>query len=498
MPLLTTLGTGVFIGSSQALAVGGPASLLISYLVLSLLTYCMTTTSAEVASHLPARDGTLVAHCYRYASRHFGFATAYLRWYTLALFVPYEITAAMVNLGFWEPGLKVAGRVSIGVALITAANFLPEKAFRRSEILFTGVKLFLMVGLLGFSIALFATGHHGARGFEYWSDPGAMNEQLTGGNLGRAFGVAQCLLYSAIAFVFVPEQVVYRAEQKDLPPRTSFLSMCRRDSMGVFALYLLSVLGMGVVCPSDDPLLTNDDVGAGYSPYIVAMRIAAIKVLPTIVSAAILLSCLASGRAFLFLSSRTLHSLAEHGHAPLMFMKQNRYGVPYAAVLASGAFSLLAYMSAWHSSTAVFNWLMPAITTSGYLSWVSSCAVYVNFRRVTKAERAEKAANGGTSAQPFGAYIGMVFSLLLPLANGLTVASPDRFNIRNLIPTYIGIPVFLVLYYGHQVLSSGDPEARTEEASLDRVSVQAGPSRAASHWFGQTRASAADLADNRV
>ncbi|RMJ23211.1 Amino acid permease [Aspergillus sp. HF37] len=477
MPLLTTLGTGVFIGSSQALAVGGPASLLISYLVLSLLTYCMTTTAAEVASHLPVRDGTLVTHCYRYASRHFGFATAYLRWYTLALFVPYEITAAMVNLGFWEPGLKVAGRISIGVVLITAANFLPEKAFRRSEILFTGVKLFLMVGLLGFSIALFATGHHGARGFEYWSDPGAMNEQLTGGHLGRAFGVAQCLLYSAIAFVFVPEQVVYRAEQKDLPPRTSFLSMCRRDSMGIFALYMLSVLGMGVVCPSDDPLLTNNDVGAGYSPYIVAIRIAAIEVLPTIVTATILLSCLASGRAFLFLSSRTLHSLAEHGHAPLMFMKQNRYGVPYAAVLASGAFS---FSHTW------------------YLSWVSSSAVYVNFRRLAKAERAEKAANGGTSAQPFGAYIGMVFSLLLPLANGLTVASPDRFNIRNLIPTYIGIPVFLVLYYGHQVLSSGDPEARTEEASLDRVSVRAGPSRAASHWFGQTRANAADLADNRV
>jgi hypothetical protein len=37
-------------------------------------------------------------------SKSLAFASAYLRWYTLALFVPYEITSAMVNLGLWKPG----------------------------------------------------------------------------------------------------------------------------------------------------------------------------------------------------------------------------------------------------------------------------------------------------------------------------------------------------------------------------------------------------------
>lgn len=495
MPVLPTLGTGVFIGASQALAVGGPASLLISYLLLSLLAYFLTTTAAEVATHLPARDGTLVTHGYRYASRHFGFSLAYLRWYTLALFPPYEITTAMVNLGLWEPGPKVAARITVAILIILATNFLPERAFRRSEIVFTGLKLVLTIGLFAFSIAMFATSHRGARGFGYWHDPGAMNEQLTGGPLGRGFGMVQCLLYSGVAFIFLPEQVVYRAEQREVSPRSSILSVSRRDSIQVFALYLLSILGMGVACPSDDPLLTGYDTGAGYSPYIVAMRIRGLRVLPTIATSAILVSSVASGRAFLFLSSRTLHILAENGHAPSVFVKRNRYGVPYAAVLGSGAFTLLAYMSARHSSTEVFNWLMPAITTSGYVSWMATCAVYLNFRRLVGAQTAPNQ-NG---APPIVAYIGMAFTILLPLANGLTVAGPDRLNIRNLVPAYVGIPVFLALYHGHQFMSPNDPEgSRAEESSLERVSGRAGPSRMASRLFGKTRANVAEPGNDEV
>lgn len=485
----------MFIGASQALAVGGPASLLISYLLLSLLAYCLTTTAAEVATHLPARDGTLVTHGYRYASRHFGFALAYLRWYTLALFPPYEITTAIVNLGLWEPGAKVAARITVALLIILATNFLPERAFRRSEVVFTGLKLLLTIGLFSFSIAIFATSRRGARGFGYWRDPGTMNEQLTGGALGRGFGMVQCLLYSGVAFIFLPEQVVYRAEQREISPHSSILSVARRDSIQVFALYLLSILGMGVVCPYDDPLLTGDDTGAGYSPYVVAMRIGGIRVLPTIVTSAIFVSSVASGRAFLFLSSRTLHTLAENGHAPSVFVKRNRYGVPYAAVLGSGTFTLLAYMSARHRSTEVFNWLMPAITTSGYLSWMATYAVYLNFRRLVGTQMAPN--QNGT--QPFVAYTGMAFTILLPLANGLTVASPDRFNLRNLFPAYVGIPVFLALYYGHQFMSPNDPDgSRAEEISLEQVSVRAGPSTMARNWIGKTRAKVAGPGNGEV
>lgn len=489
MAVVGTLGTGVFIGASQALAVGGPGTLLLAYLLLSLLAYSMTNITADVASHLHARDGTLVTHAYRYGSRHFAFAISYLRWYTLGLFVPYEITTAIVNLGFWDPGQRVAVRVVLAILVIFATNFLPEKAFKQSEILFTGIKLILMVGLVVFSVALFATGRLGARGFEYWRDPGAMNEQVADGALGRTFGLVQCMLFSTIAFTLLPEQVVYRAEQKELSPTRSVTGMSRRDSILVFALYLLSAFSMGVVCPSDEPLLTNEEIGAGYSPYVLAIMNAGIRTLPTVVTTAILISSVASGRTFLFLSSRTLYTLAENVRAPSMFVKQNRYGAPYAAVLGSGVFSLLGFLSARWSSTVVFNWFMLVLTTSGCLSWMGSCVIYLNYRRILKAANALSPSS--SNGKPVAAYFGMVCSILLAIANGVTVANPERFNIRNLVPAYFGIPVFLILYYGHQVLAPAESKtSRAEEISLDRVSVRAGPSRLASHWFGRVRAHA--------
>lgn len=497
MAVVPSLGTGLFVGASQALAVGGPLTLLISYLILSILAYCLTSTLAQVAAHVPAQYGTLVTHNYRYGSRHFGFAVGYLRWYTLAMMVPFEITTAIVNLGFWEPSAKVSIRITLIILVLHAFNFLPDRAFKRSEIIFTGLKLILAIGLLGFSIVMFVTGPPGARGFDYWRSTGPMKVQLADGHLGRAFGVAQCLLYSAISFILVPELLVHQAEQKEDPQRAGILSMSRRNGLQVFALYILSALAMGVVCPSDDPLLTNFGAGVGYSPYIVAMRIAAVKILPSVVTSAILVSSVASGRTFLYLSSRTLHALAEHGHAPSIFYDRNRFGSPYASILASGLFSLIAYISAANSSTEVYNWLMPVITTSGCLSWMSASSVYLNIRRATKGQELQPTRK--SDIQPLAAYLGIVFSMVLPLANGLSAADPSRFNIRNLIPAYIGIPVFLILYYGHQTLYSSEGSSQGDESSIEqRETQQIGSSRIALHWMNRVRGNMGDATDNEV
>ncbi|RJE18581.1 Amino acid permease [Aspergillus sclerotialis] len=497
MAVVPSLGTGLLVGASQALAVGGPLTLLISYLILSIVAYCLTSTMAQVAAHVPAQYGTLVTHSYRYGSRHFGFAVGYLRWYTLAMMVPFEITTAMVNLGLWEPSAKVAIRITLIILVLHAFNFLPERAFKRTEVMFTGLKLILTIGLLAFSIVMFVSGPPGARGFDYWRNTGPMNVQLADGHLGRAFGVAQCLLYSAISFILLPELFVHQAEQKEDPQSAGILSMSRRNGLQVFALYILSALAMGVVCPSDDPLLTNFEAGVGYSPYIVAMRLRGVRILPSIVTTGILISSVASGRTFLYLSSRTLHALAENGHAPSIFYDRNRFGSPYAAILASGLFSFIAYISAAQSSTEVYNWLMPVITTCGYLSWMSASFIYLTIRRATKGKELQPSRK--SDIQPLAAYLGITCSMVLPLANGLTAADPSRFNIRNLIPAYIGIPVFLVLYYGHRSINTSEGTSQVDESSIEeRETEQTGSSRIAIHWINRVRSNMGDATDNEV
>ncbi|PKY01460.1 putative proline permease [Aspergillus campestris IBT 28561] len=420
-----TLGTGLFIGSGPGLAAGGPLSLLISYIFISVLVYCLTTAIAEVAAHMPADDGTAVTHTYQYGWSHLGFALGYLRWYSFALMVPFEITNAMVNIGLWDPGAQVALRVAIVCLVISGFNLLPERLFKRSEVMFTGLKLFTTVGLVILSLVLASIPGSSAGGFHYWRDPGAMHAYTTGGSLGRFLGLVQCLVYSTVSFIFTPELIVQRAEQEVSESRSNILRSSTTTSVIHSLLYTLSVLAIGVMSPYDEPRLTNNGLGAGL----------------------IFLSSVASGRSFLYLSSRTLCSLAEAGHAPTVFKARASWGVPYVSIAASAAFSTLAFLSAGEPSSLVYNWLMFFITTSGYISWMSWCIVYLLFRRSTKAQ-------GFTSVhqswiQPYGTYFGMVVCSVLSLANTLTIAAPCPLPTTDSIPAYMGLAVFVLLYSGH-------------------------------------------------
>ncbi|KAF7595897.1 hypothetical protein BBP40_004390 [Aspergillus hancockii] len=396
----------------------------------------------------------MLTHTYQYASSHLGFSLGYLRWCSIAMLVPFEITNAVVNLGLWDPGARVAIRISIVTAVIFGFNMLPEKAFKRSETAFTALKLATTMGLIIISVYLAIRGaiESSARGFRYWNEPGAMNEYLVDGHLGRLLGLMQCILCSTISFIFSPELIVQRAEQVDSESVPSVLSLARIDCIHLSALYILSSLAITVVSPSDEPLLTNHGTGAGLSPYIVGIRRSGIPILPTIATALIFLSSVASGRSFLYISSRILCSLAETGHGPVLFKLRNNCGVPYISVIISALLSGFAYLSLAMSASAVFNLLMYFITTSGYISWLCSIIIYFRFRRMT-------AAYGFTPAnqsrvQPYGAYFGAVACTLLPLANALAITASSWPVARNSIPAYIAMSMFLLLYFGHLIKST--------------------------------------------
>ncbi|RAK93025.1 PHD finger and SET domain protein [Aspergillus costaricaensis CBS 115574] len=466
MALIPTFGTGLFIGAGQALAAGGPASLLGSYVLVFLLSYCLTTAIAEIAAHRPALNGTMVAHSYEYGSNHLGFSLGYLRWYSLAMMVPFEITTAMVNLSLWTPEPSMAIRIAMVAVLILLFNMLPQRAFQRTETVFTGLKIITTAGLTICSLFLAIRGIPGTpiRGFRYWHEPGPMNEYLIPGGGGRFLGFLQCFLYSVISFTLTPEITVQRSERSNTEGGPSILSMARTDSGYLFALYILSAFMMTFVSPFDEPRLTNYGTGAGSSPFVVGFVRAGIPALRILVTVLIFLSSVASGRSFLYISSRTLYTLAESGHAPAMLTRCNRYQVPYVAILTSALFSLFAFLSLAESSSALFNSLMYFITTSGSISWLCSSIIYLRFRRKTEEQGFIRVHQ--SRIQPYGVYVGILGCTLLPIANALVLAFPppsseelpvqswSQLRMRNAIPVYLGILSFLSLYFGHQARTS--------------------------------------------
>ncbi|THC88235.1 hypothetical protein EYZ11_012313 [Aspergillus tanneri] len=87
------------------------------------------------------------------------------------------------------------------------------------------------------------------------------------------------------------------------------------------------------------------------------------------------------------------------------------------------------------------------ITTSGYISWLCSCILYLRFRRTTKAQGFVRVHQ--TFVQPYGAYFAILVCTVLFLANLLMTVIPSKDALRDPIAVYLGILTFLLLYIGH-------------------------------------------------
>ena len=480
---------GLFVGSGQALAIGGPASLLLGYLFISGLVYCLVTAIAEIGAYMPVHGGTMAYHGFRYVSRSMGFAMGYLYWYSLGILVPYEITAASLVIGYWPSDINIAVWITVMIVVIVGLNFLPVRYYGETEFWFSGIKIITLIGLLILSFILFWGGGPNRQllGFHYWKHPRAFNTYIvtTNEDTGRFIGLLQCIVSSAIAFIFAPELIIISGGEME-SPRRNVPRAARRYIYRLVFFYILAALAIGVICPSDDSRLTNGGAGAGSSPFVVAIKNAGIPALDHIVNAAILTSAWSAGNSFLYMSSRSLYSLSVSGNAPSIFKACNRWGVPYLAVLASSLFSALAYLSVGKSSSVVFNWLVNFTNTSGFISWMCCCIVFFRFRKAAAAQGVEKPWT--SRMQPWGAYVGFSGALLMALINGFSTFFPVEWSVSSFFTAYIGIPAFLLLYFGHRIVFWSDPWAwRPEDVDmqtgLQEIIAAEKPERVRDTWW---------------
>lgn len=469
MALGGTIGTGLFVGSGQALSIGGPAFLLAAYIFMSAVVFSVVTAIAEIAAYLPVHGGTMSYYGFRYVSRSLSFALGWLYWYSLGILVPTEITAGALVISYWHPDVNVAVWITILVVIVILLNCLPVGFYGESEFWFAGLKVILLVGLLFLAVILFFGGgpdQHGVLGFGYWKHPGAANTYVVHSNpdAGRFVALLKCTVLSAFAFLFAPELIVVTAGEMQ-SPRQNIPKAARRYFYRLVFFYIFAAIAIGVMCPSDDSRLTNGGAGAGSSPFVVGIKNAGIPVLDSIVNAVILTSAWSAGNSYLYMSTRSLYSLAVAGNAPSIFKACNRYGLPYMALIASAFFTPLSYMAVSKGASEVFNWFVNITNTSGFISWTCCCIIYFRFRKATQVQGVTPPYK--SIMQPWGARIGIFGFVFLILINGFTVFWPSQWSVSSFFTAYVGIPAFLVLYFGHRFIFRHDRWAwRPEDVDL--------------------------------
>lgn len=440
----------------------------------------MMMSLGEMATWLPL-PGAIPQFCARYVDDAMGFAVGWNNWYSCAITLCAEISAAASVIQFWQGAqdINVAAWISIIIVLVLALNIFAVAIYGEAEFIFASIKIITIIGLLILALIIDVGGVPGQHrlGFQYWHNPGAMKEYIGHGGAGRFLGLWSTLVNAAFSYGGVEMVAVAAGEAED--PRRNIPKAVRRVFWRILFFYILGSLAIGVLVPYNDEHLINaraeGAAGAAQSPWVIAISRAGINVLPSIINAVILTSASSSANAFLYTGSRYLYALAQNRQAPRFLLKCSKTGVPIWCVLITWSISLLTYMSCSSGSNTVFTWFQNLTTISTLFTWVSISIAYIRFYYACEAQGIDRNAMPFKSPwQPYLSYSAAIFFGLIIFFNGFDSIA-GGFKYKDFITDYIGVPIYFGLYLFWRILkrthfrTSSEADLHTGKAALDAI-----------------------------
>lgn len=368
-----SIGTGLFIGSGSNLATGGPGSLMLGFIIASVMIITTVFALGELAAVLPV-TGAFSTYSTRFIDPSWGFAMGYNYWLQWLVALPLELTAATIIIQYWDKDIVVPQGVWIAVGLIImiVINLCGVRGYGEFEFVAAFLKV---IGCIGFIICAIVIDCGGTPSGYYM---GAQGWHQEGGAFKNGFK-GFCSVFITAAFAFSGTELVGLAAAETENPRRQLPKACKQVVFRVLIFYILSLFMITLIVSPNAPELNNSGSGndPNASPFVIAIKMGAINYLDKIFNAVILISSLSVGNAAIYGASRTLLSLAEQGLAPKIFRYIDREGRPLPAVILSLLFGLLGFLIYSSDPMTVFVRILPNQTGLAARHLGSRCHLHV-------------------------------------------------------------------------------------------------------------------------
>lgn len=399
-------------------------------------------------------------------------------WLKYIIITPNQLTAAALTIQYWvdrdtvNPGVFIAIFL---IAIVCINYFGGIKFFGELEFWLSSFKVIVIVGIIIFALVIACGGGPNtgpAPGFRYWDNPGAFAapDYMKPDSLGKFVGFWSVMVNATFAYLGTELVGVTAAEAQ--APRKSIPKAIKLTFYRILLFYCLSVLLVGMIVPydSDNLAFANEQsTGASASPFVVAANIAGIQVLPHIINACICVFVFSASNSDLYIASRTLYGLASAEAAPAIFRKTDRRGVPYPALAVCTVFALLAFLNVSDDSKEVFGYFVNLTTIFGLLTWISLLVTHIHFVKARKVQGIPDSAMPYVAPQGYwGSVITLFFCCLIAVTKNFDVfihKDGENFDYKNFITGYLGIPLYLMLIFGHMFWTKSKP-VRYHEADF--------------------------------
>lgn len=364
-----------------------------------------------------------------------------------------------------NPSLSIGIFIGLFWLVITVINFLPVTFYGEFEFWLSSVKVATVIGFIIFAICIDAgAGQNGNLGFDTWKNPGAFAPYLLeDGPLAKFVGFWAVLIQAG--FSYQGTELVGIAAGETENPRKNVPAAIRKTFYRILFFFVFSIFLIGLLVPYTNPDLLSSASDATASPFVIAAQLAGVKVLPGLINAILLFVVLSAANSNVYSGSRILLGLANDGFAPAYLKRTTRNGVPFAAVAFTAAFGLLAFLNLSAKGGTVFNWLLNITAVAGFITWACINGCHIAFMRALAARKISRDTLPYKGMwQPFFAWYGLFFNILIILTQGFTAFIP--WNTQAFFIAYVSVVLFIVMYVGHKLIM-GTRFVGTWEADID-------------------------------
>ncbi|KAG2153672.1 amino acid permease-domain-containing protein [Suillus bovinus] len=436
-----TIGTGLFLGTGKSLAQGGPASMLICYGIVGFIVYVTLLLLGEMATQYPVA-GSFNAYAIRFFSPSYGFALSWNYWFNDAVSVASDLTAAQLVLQFWTPSYPWLVSLLFWVFLVSLNSF-HVKAYGELEYWLSFLKVVTIVIfiILGILVNVGVNQSHTYIGAHNWYIPGAPF-------VGGFGGFAKVFVTASFAYGGTESLGITAGEtenpSKNMPKVVKFVFW---RQVRILLFYILSILLIGLNVPWDYPNLSNKTTTT--SPFTIVFTLAGSTVAGSFMNTVILTSVLSAGNHALFAGTRVLYGLSVVSptpHAPRIFSRTTRGGVPLYALLATSSISVLCLGSSFIGSGQLWGWLQNIVGVSNQIAWLSIGLASWRFRKawIRQGRSLDEMKFRASWTWPWGPYFVVRVLILLATFQGWSSIFPT-FSPVDFVSFYIEIPIMVIM-----------------------------------------------------
>jgi amino acid permease len=120
-------------------------------------------------------------------------------------------------------------------------------------------------------------------------------------------------VFVTAAFAYTGTELVGLAAAETKNPEKEIPRASKQVALRIFIFYIVNLFLIGLIVPANSELYSGDGPTSRHSPFVIAIQLAGIKVLPSIFNAVILIAVMSVANSCTFGSTRTIQALAANG-----------------------------------------------------------------------------------------------------------------------------------------------------------------------------------------